>query len=277
MVRVWGANMSDVTDRSSRLLGEVYGYQDCTAEAVKLPIAGNDGVAVSPKPWWSRHGLGEICAMDDFEDVLKWTQVQGTVSKASDTTWVHEGNFAMKIVTGATAGYEAIARLHTMPLIYQWQYSCIELWWAFSAAAATTPRFFRILWKVQDSGGSKSWQFGLEYDHYIGASPQKKWSYLDHTGAFATIPYLNLSDEVAVTEPQFNYLLLQIRRSGNDYLYDFVQMNGKNPGTMTGVAGYEGTWDRGGQTIDISVENDADAVATLYVDAFTISNGVYTD
>jgi len=276
MVRVWGANMSDVTDRSSRLLGEVYGYQDCTAEAVKLPIAGNDGVSVSPKKWTSRHGQGEVCFMDDFEDTLKWTAITGTLSKASDAGHVLDGSFAMKLVTGATAGDGASAYVYATPLIYQWEYSNIELWWSISATADATPRDFYFWWSIQDRTNSEGRGFGLRYLNYLNTVQQRKWQYWTSAGAWADFP-VQLPERVNTMIPQFNYLMLVVRRAPSaHYVYDLMQSNDQSCAQLKGEAGSPEALGPSQQVVTIGCTTDAAAATTLYVDDFLISNGVYT-
>lgn len=267
---------SDISDRTARDLGFVRAYQECTESNEALPMAGNDGIIVSSKPWWSRHDYGEICLEDDFEGTLKWSQIAGAVTKASDPTFVHAGTSAMKMVTGAVAADQAMATISLTPLIAAWKYKQIELWWAFSAAAATTPRDFYIKWNVMDRAQNNGMQFGLRYLNYDATVVQKKLQYWNAAGAWANFaPPVNRT--VAVTSPMFKYVLFMIGHSpGVNYTYDAIQFDNHANLTLRGVAGQALAFDYDYQSVSLVTDTDAAFATTVYVDSFSLADGVYT-
>jgi len=273
MVRVYGANLSDVTDRYLRKLGIAYGYQDITKAAIPVPMAGNDGVSVSPKPWWCHHGQGEILLWDDFNGALQWLSTLGTLSRASDQGCILVGDYSAKLVTGTTAGNTANMIKYTSPLIDEWEYHTLELWWMLYTPAATTPRSIEVDWDIHKWNGSTARRFAFRYLANNSGTPTWKPQYFDSTGAWVDL--WPVAKPIQITNPQWHHLLIQVRcPTGAPYEYDFIQHD-QVAYDLGGVAGYTQSYDRGQTIIQITATTDVALATTAYVGAVIVNNGNY--
>jgi hypothetical protein len=124
-----GAQLGIITieNEPTRQLGLQYGWQDAVASPRPLPIAGNDGHMVSPKPWWCHQAYGKVILLDDFSTAFKWLQAGSAITRASDTACTLASDFAAKIPTSAVAGNSLSMWTYTMPLTTSLRYATIEL------------------------------------------------------------------------------------------------------------------------------------------------------
>lgn len=265
---------ADIGDREARKLGTVYGINWADGETKHLPIAGNDGVCVSPKPWWSHDAYGEILGYDDFEGTLQWRQLTGTVTKASDAGFVLQGTSALKLVTAAQAGMTASASQCFSPLCMLWQYSAVEFWFALSAVADVTPQDFMMFWFVQDGTTATQQKFGIRYWNYQAGAAQKKWQFWNSAGAWQDVEAGSYRRPL-ITTPQFNYVLLTLdsQRTGS-YRYKFLQMMDVG-GIFIDDTPEVIAYDRASSMVNFYVTTDVAAASTAYVGAFILHNGVY--
>jgi len=266
---------ADIGDREARVLGKVYGVNWADNDTKPLPIAGNDGVCVSPKPWWSHDAYGELQGYDEFDGTLQWTQAAGTVTKDSTPPYVLQGTSAMKLVTGAVAGNAATATRYFSPLIRTWQYNAIEFWFCLSAALDTTPREFRMMWTIADALTAHAHFFGIEYVHYNAAAPVKQWKYFDSTSTWVPFDPPALRTPL-VTQCQFNYVLFEVNSqlTGN-YLYHFLQTMDQGNiffDAPPPLVAYTDAL----ESVQFTVTTDAAAPTTAYIGAFILHNGIYS-
>lgn len=260
---------SDISDRSARQLGLAYMQMYDYGSPEPLHMAGNDGLIVSPKPWWAHHGYGEVHTQDDFEGTLKWRNLGGTISKASDPTFVHDGTSSMKMVTGAIANNIASAGIELVPPTSGTHYIKMELWWCLNAAAATTPQSFMVQWEIQDRTFNLQYAFGFRYLNYLATVYQAKRQYWNSAGAWADIPAPG-ARPIRTTTPMFNYLLFILKRTtGGAITYDSIAHNNALQ-FLTGVGGQTSAFSVDMQAVSVTCVTDAAAATTAYVDSFIV-------
>ncbi len=268
---------SDIADRSSRQLGVVYGLKVNSGLKRQVMIAGNDGLMVSPKPWWCHDGFGEVIALDDFEGTLKWAQTSGTVTRASDATFVHEGSYALKLVTGNVAGNGCIATLKTSPMLYAWDYQQMEFWFTINAAAVSTPRDFYMMWFASIPSTNHTKRFGLRYFNYNATVAQNKWQYWGSGAAWVDLAAMGVS-QIPITTPEFHHVLVRLLCSPSpDPKYSVIQID-DTLCDLTGVNGEQGVYDPANhcQLIEAGCTTDAAFATTAYVDSFILHSGPYS-
>lgn len=260
---------SDISDRGSRQLGLVYTQAYDYGIPEPLRQAGNDGLMVSPKPWWIHHGYGEVHMQDDFEGTLKWRQTNPTISKASDATFVHDGISSMKMVTGANANDIASATIDLVPPTAGTHFIKMELWWCLNAAAITTPQSFMVQWEIQDRYLNLQYAFGFRYLNYLAGAYNAKRQYWTGAGAWANIP-APTSKPIRTTTPMFNYLLFMLKRTqGTTIAYEAIAFNNELQ-LMPAVAGQTSAFALDMQTVTVSCVTDAAFATTAYVDSFVL-------
>jgi hypothetical protein len=272
MVRVYGATFGDVTDRDTRLLGLIYGGRERDDATQPLIFSRPLGVLNTQIPWWSHYPRGRVLAHDDFEGTLKWGVGGGTVTKASDATFVHDGTSAMKMVTGAVAGQAAFANLWCTPIKEDTSYVAMEFWWALSAAADATPRDFQMTWTIEDQWLNIGPTFGMRYYHYDATVAQRKLMLWSSGAAWATIS--GGSVKANIVYPQFNHWLLVLSRGiATGYKYEYFEMNDLKL-ILTGTPGAAGSFSRPAQHITMVATTDIAAATTAYVDDFVLMDEV---
>jgi hypothetical protein len=265
--------VADVTDRPARQLGVGYGWQDAIASHRPIPIAGNDGLMVSPKPWWCHQAYGRVILLDDFSTAFKWLQGGSEITRASDTACTLASDFAAKIPTGAVAGNTLSMWTFTMPLTSSLSYATIELWWMLYAAATETPRYLSLEWTVKDPNRTEATQFGFKYLNYNSSSAVCRPQYLTSAGTYSNLS--TSAKSILITNPQWHHTILQIKRpTSARYQYDFIQFDDAVY-DLDGVAGASASWDAGQTFIAISVVTDAAAVTTGYIGAIIVHQGNY--
>jgi len=299
MVRMYGAQMSDVTDRAGRYVGRVAVCDgSLTADAgcgslVIDGVAGGSrnlyttgfGVAYNGatwdrircnyknlltrnRPWQNRIPSGRVVCEDDFEGTLAWSQINGTVTKASDAGYVNSKSYALKCVTGAVANNVATARRILPQLPEASTYATLGFFGALSAVAATTPRFIRVFWLVEDKALNQLYKFGLALEWYVGANPERYICYwgsgVDWVNVDAFRPLTH------ITVPQFHYFEITIKRTaGSFWKYEKIRFDDR-AWSLTGTATEVQAFAIEGQTVDLECVTDAAAATTAYFDDFTI-------
>ena len=262
---------SDISDRTERKLGVSSARLNFDGVAVELQMSGNDGLTVTSKPWWSQHGWGYVLLVDDFEGTLKWRQMAGTVTKASDPTFVLEGTSAMKLVTGAIAGNGASADIRSIAPRNAVSWQGIEFWWDLTAAADATPRDFYMFWVIQDRWFNYTVTFGIRYLNYDATVQRRKFQYWSSGGAWADF-MIPINRQIRIADPMFNYFMLVLERAGAaGYTYRLFGY-GAESYNMVGIAGQAGAFGAAEQNITIACTTDAAAATTLYVDAFSLQD-----
>jgi len=229
MVRVWGASMSDVTDRATRQLGVISDF------AASVGVKGSDGSAlqalrvdsykrlfVQDAPWWMRRNGGRPVFLDDFEGTLKWSAPSGTITKDSTATFVHGGSYALKGVTAATpsaaiTAYWAGPKPKTTANTFV---SC-GLHFILNAAADTTPRSFEIDLRLYD--GTNVYAALVRYWHYQTTS-QKKWQYYNSSAVWTDVPSGALP--IIVTAAIYHDVELVLKRTASAWEYYKLVVDG---------------------------------------------------
>jgi len=271
-MRVYGAQLTDITDRSTRDLGVVSGRRHSTDIAHPIRLTHGYSVAVGEMPWWIHHGGHYPYLVDDFEGTLKWRQNSGTISKAADQSYVHDGSYAMKMVTAATAGSIAEAWWRGPGMRTDPTYYCLELWWALSAASQDTPREFAVMWEIEDRERGEATRFGFRYWNYDTGVAKNKLQYWTSAGAWADlhiIPYY-----IDITLPQWHYLLFVLRNSGGTERFRYYYMNMDTRAVYVPTADGEAyTYSRPRTDVTIYCSTDAAAATTAYVDDFGLWAG----
>lgn len=285
MVRVYGAVFGDVTDRATRQLGLVstadgpmtdlgviYGWRERDYYPQALQFSRPLGVLDTPMPWWSHHPWGRVLMLDDFEGTLKWAALGGTISKASDATFVHDGDSAMKMATGATAGDHQSAIHIAGPAKEDSDFLVMEFWWCLSAAAEATPRDFSVEWWVHDRWLNTGRHFGFRYANHSGGAYDRNLMIIDAAGGWATIAGGGIRP--VITSPSWNYWCLALERTMlGGYKYRSFQMNDVIM-LLAGTPGETLAIDIPSQPIWITCTTDAAAVTTAYVDDFVLMDEV---
>jgi len=271
MVRSYGANLTDIIDRGARDLGMVSGKRLSTGVNHPLRTAHGYGLAVADMPWWIHHGGHYPYAFDDFEGTLKWRQTMPTVSKASDTGFVHSGTSSMKMITAATAGVSAGAEFRTMPLRADPLYYTIEMWFALTAVAVQTPREFAVTWAVEDALTPVARIFGFRYVNYNATNPVFKIQYWTSGAAWADLTIVEIP--IDIVNPQFHYLIFKIRRVPTQP-FDYGDLTFDNyTWPLEGTAGETATASISRTVVNVYCTTDAAAATTAYVDDFAIFAG----
>jgi len=299
MVRMYGAQMSDVTDRVARRVGRVTLYDPGLSSNVGVDVSATDAISTSiymlyamgfgcalngatwdrlrsnyknllvrERPWQNRIPSGRVVCEDDFEGTLAWSQINGTVTKASDAGYVNSKSYALKCVTGAVAGNVATGRRILPQLPEASTYATLGFFGALSAAAATTPRFIRVFWLVEDKTLNALYKFGLALEWYVGANPER---YICYWGS--GVDWVNVDafrPLTRITVPQFHYFEITIKRTaGSFWKYEKIRFDDR-AWSLTGTATEVQAFSIEGQTVDLECVTDAAAATTAYFDDFTI-------
>jgi len=266
MVRVYGAQLADLSDRAARQVGLIYGMRMKDGTSCAPHIAWHDHINVQDSPWWARYPWGRMTVLDDFEGTLKWRQNSGTVSKASDARFVHDGTSSMKMVTGAVAGNLAQAELWSEPVDRWGTYVTLGFYWTINAAADATPRDFFFTWLVDDINFNATYTFGMRFLNYNATVQQRKLQYMDNTGSWVDLA--GGSYRVRITEPQFNFWIITLQKvAGTGYAYRAFQMN-ETAWNMNLAGGLVGARSIAGNDIVVTCTTDVAAATTAYVDDF---------
>lgn len=156
---------------------------------------------------------GRLIGYDDLEGVLKWSQVTGTVSR-DNTIHVANGDYCLKLLTGAVAGNEATA-MRFFPVLTAGKVRFMCLWHTYQASDATLgyqkPRSVRFRLDIYD--GAKMYQPQLEYLNFLNTVQQERWRYNNAAGAFTDVPggsqhlHMGENDEAY---PAHNFLLVDV-------------------------------------------------------------------
>lgn len=266
MVRVYGANISDVTDREQRALGYTCGKRMSTGAIHPIRLAHGYGAVVSPRTWWMHHAGHYPLLVDDFEGTLKWKTGAGTVALASDTGYVLEGAKALKLTTGATAGNQAMAFFETGQVRTDTTYYALELWFALNCANASGPRDFEVWWTINDNQSNIRYDFGWRYLFYNSGVAQKKLQYYNSSGAWTNGSLATI--DILVTTAQWHYFLAMLQRDADGHIrYRYACMDGNVMYLLTpGTSGYESTVGTPGTTIMLTTTTDTAVATNAYVD-----------
>ncbi len=266
---------SDVSDRSSRVLGHLTGswtsYQDVFEKVV---LHENLALCVAPTPWWEQMWRGRVLMQDDFEGTLKWAQLNGTVSRANDVTFVHDGSYAMKLLTGAVAGNPASAEIHIQGSECVLTFATLECYWALSAVLSTTPKDFYFTWLVGDRSFNASYLFGIRFWYYDGGVAKRKLQYWNNAGVWADI-LPPVARAIRVTSAQFNHWMLMLRRStvSSRWEYGWLFHNDEAI-SINHNQGQALAYSLPDNTVVMGCTTDVAAATTAYVDDFTLMDQV---
>ncbi len=169
-MRLGGASVN-IADSASRLIGNPSVFDQSLYPRTVGDVAGHQYVKAALL--YSRRAPRRILLYDDFEGAtLKWNQVSGTVTRDTTAAGVFAPTAAMKMVTGIVAGNSAQAQ---QVRGYQTlQKYVMEVWWAMSAAAATTPR--RFVARVVVIDGTNQHYLEVAYLKNL-TTPQNKWQF----------------------------------------------------------------------------------------------------
>jgi len=215
-------------------------------------------------PWWLRYLPSRIQFLDDFEGVLKWATETGTVSRDSSLE-VFEGNYCLKLLTAATAGSEAAARI----LLGSIQPSkvMLQLRWHYKAASSNTPRYFAIVAHFHIGG----YQVSIGLRHLANLStPQDKWQYLASGLTWTDLP--GGGQFIEATYPVHQYLMLKADVNPAAPKYIMAELADRTI-SMTGLTPHVGTSGISPRVyIILSTVTDAAAATEAYVDAFCFSD-----
>ncbi len=148
-------------------------------------------------PWWVKYSQKPIY-IDDFESLLKWSTLSGTVAK--DTTVAFEQTTSLKLTTGAIADLEAIANID---LGYpERQRISIETWIRFNQGLAATLQRFGMVFYCYN--GTEVRTFGIAFLNYLATVEQQKWQYWTADGGWLDIP--DGSQAIDMTLAVWHYL-----------------------------------------------------------------------
>lgn len=215
-------------------------------------------------PWWLRYLPSRIQFLEDFEGVLKWITVDGTITKDT-SNHAFEGSYNLKMATAAVAGADAIARL-ILPAIPKSKIMA-QLRWHFDAAAETTPRFFRVEIELYD--GSYLYKCGLQYLKNL-TSAQQKWQYLNDAGSYVDLPGGSQNISVIIKSPQFLMLKANLASSPPKYIMAELSELVIDMSTLNLYKTTSSTSPR--VNINLTAETDAAAETDAYVDTFCFSD-----
>jgi hypothetical protein len=215
-------------------------------------------------PWWLRYIPSRIQFLDDFEGVLKWYQLSGTVTKDSSFQ-AFEGNYCLKLATGTTAGSEATARLFLSAVPNS--KIMFQLRWHYISALQTNPRSFYL--KATFYDGSYMTVLGLQ--HLLNlTTPQQKWQYWSETNAWTDLP--GGSQPLGALQKGSQYLMLKADLSVSPPKYIMAELNNLVIDMSTLRPYRYANTEPPRILIDLGVITDAAAETDAYVDAFCFSD-----
>lgn len=259
---------SDISDRSTRLLGKVYALKRRTNESVPITVTDMHAVNIFESPWWSYALPGRILEQDDFEGTLRWPTLSGTVTKASEPNYVHSGASAIKFVTGAVAGNGAGVSRHFPGSDSETQCMSIDMWWCLVAAAATTPREFGFTLTISDYYLANTTTMGVAFRANNAGAAVNRPIYLDSGGAWQLMggaPY-----PIYITQPCWHFWQLQILRNAvSGYTYGNFWLDDHSY-ALGGVGGQVTAQSQKRITLALTVTTDVALATTAYVDDLII-------
>jgi len=220
------------------------------------------------RPWQVRQQSGRILALDDFESTLRWLQVLGTCTKASDAGGIWSGGSAMKMVTGGAAGNQAQAEI-ILPMLDRTStyYSC-GCWFSLQAAAAVTPRDFYIEWTLNDNKVGVSPIFRARYLHYNAGAVQHKLQYWQAAATWVDVPSGGMT--IDPTLKGWNWLeIIGKRGAGGTGTYEGIRFD-DSYFSLTGQAAEQQAYNSESMYVSMFVTTDVAAVTTAYVDDFVL-------
>lgn len=268
MVRVWGANMSDVTDRPERSIGTPSAITEGHGLEEPLYLSQPRGVLGTPMPWSAHYPWGRVILHDDFESTLKWKQSLGTVTRANDAEFVHGDLYSMKMVTGAIAGNGAGGSIFRQPLRSDSTYAVLEFHWALSAVADATPRNFFAAWINMDQNLAHGHQFGIKLLHHSAGAFQRQLQYIDGAGVWSDI--VGVTYKIPVETAMWNYLVIVLKHNvATGWQYYWGRLNDVEF-MMNTLACQPIAYVSPYQSVMLECTTDAAAATTAYVDDLTL-------
>jgi len=283
MVRVYGAQLSDLSDRAARLMGVAHGHGTKDGTAESLTAGRGRQLVTRQMPYWQRNRVDDILYMDDFEGTLRWTQSLGTLAKTSAQGEVFEGNSSLKLTTGAVAGNQAGGYVG-LPAMYQGpapgftapgvgvdkalQCLCISMRWRFEVAANTTPRYFEIHWLNDDE--DFAWEAAWRFRRRDGAVNYDRWQY--RTAAAVWTNYGMGVWPIDWTIDGWQYIELWLIQR-NDGLWKFFQHRHNNWqwGAYDNPIQSAASGGSGFGELYLQCETEAAAATNVLVDGLTVS------
>ena len=268
---------SDISDRQTRKLGQIYVNTNSGQSLLPLNSAEGLGLLVTDQPWTAHHRQGRQLMYDDFEGTLKWSQTQPTVTKASDPKFVHTGTSAMKLLTGAVANDFAVAELYVTENFWIDQFAVMEFWWTVDVAAVDQLKDFWVTWVLQDRLDNQGYMFGWRYYNYNAAVAVRKMQYWNSAGAWVDVnPPVGFA--LQQTSPQWHHwaiILQKINGPAPRWTYRWFWFDTRiwvNAGTAGENIAYSSAYN----DIAIGVTTNTAVATAAYVDDFVLMDEVLT-
>jgi len=215
-------------------------------------------------PWWIRYAPSRVLYLDDIEGVLKWLQTAGTLTKYSGTE-VFEGNYCLKMVTGAAADSEAGAQI-ILGGVPKSKFA-VQLKWLAYADNEQTLRSFDI--NIALLYGAQADYVKLQFLQNL-TTPQFKWRYQDENGIMSDIPNASELLYVGLKQKRSLYFTFDTRPSQPVFSRlrtDSLDLDISSCKILRLNNGYSPTL-----YINPVFTTDLDAVVEGYIDAFCLSD-----
>lgn len=274
MVRMYGAQMSDVSDRATRAIG-VPSINQCGAPNDNRALQSNVnlGLLTYSQPWWLHHHQGRTLFLDDMTGTRKYVQQTGTLTLASDAGCVLQGANALKMVSPAVATQSAWGSLKIPPGYPDLSYLVIELYWAVSNADISTLSDWVVQLIMNDKGFGAQYTASVRYYNYDSGVQKTLLQTKDSTGTWRTTipPSTHLIEQ---TTPMYNHWLIGLVR-GTDWKFKWFSHNGQ----AIVLADYTmPTAAFGGDEWQLNLINGTDkaAASTVYVGGLMITDDLAT-
>jgi len=215
-------------------------------------------------PWWVRYTPARLVFLDDFEGVLKWTQLFGTITKASGLDTFEATNH-LSMVTLASGGLDAHANL-LLGALPRSKMACQLRWHPYESADNVLSNFSVSLTLTD---GSYSTQFIIEYlKNWVTA--QNKWRYLNENEVMSDIPGGSETIDTTLREHQTLYFTVDFRTSVLRYAR---LVSGRLDLDLSSLRPYHvASAVAPGLSVDLRAVANITASAHVYVDAFCLSD-----
>lgn len=208
--------------------------------------------------------------MDDMSGTLKWSQGAGTVSLASDPTFVFQGANALKLLTGNVAGNQALAQMWLPNAYYDLQFLVFELYWDLSGGSALAPRDFTLTWDISDQLLNQTYTGGVRYWANQAGVSKKLIQRMDNTGAWVNAYPLPVT--IDITVPMFNHWTVVLQRA-TSWTYRWMMQNDRVMG-LNNLAMVSAPYTNSQIKVVAYAETDTASAVTAYVGGFLLSDNI---
>jgi hypothetical protein len=271
-MRMIGTTMADISDRSSRIIGALSGRRDWDDTDVRLAVTEPHGLLTRPAPWWQKRPFSKIVTYDDFETGFRWVATSGSVSQGGLQGEVFEGTYSLKMLTSATAGATAGARMAcqpTSPAINY--YKCLSGYFALGAAAETTPRYFMM--NLEYDNYSRIHQAKIRYLNYESSTAKHIFQYYSSGGVWTDIPASAITLDIA--SKAYIYFELWVRVIDVTSFYYALRWGDQWVQFPESTQDYESTTSgKHYQRIEFEACADADAATTGFADGIILAEQI---